>query len=167
MSEKIDHLTKPELLQRIRDERRALEKVLARLTHPQMLLPGVDGEWSVKDVLAHISAWERNMLRWTGSLLRGQPPATPDPWDVERINAAIHAQVKDRPLAEALEEFRESYRAALALAESLTEKQLQTEYPSTWPMGPLWLGVAANMNFHYKEHREDIEKWLEKNRQKK
>jgi hypothetical protein len=166
MSERIENLTKPELLQRIRDERRALEKVLARLTHARMLLPGVDGEWSVKDALAHISAWERNMLRWTGSLLAGQPPATPDPWDVERINAGIYAQIKDQPLAEVLEEFRESYRAALALAESLTEAQLQTEYPNTWPMGPLWLGVAANMNYHYREHRLDIEKWMEKNKKK-
>jgi len=160
MSDEIKHLTKPELLQRIRDERRALEKILARLTHAQMLLPGVDGEWSVKDALAHISAWERRMLAWIGSHLRGEPPEVPLPWDVERMNRESYAEVKDKPLAEVLEEFRQSYHDSLALAESLTEKQLQTEYPDTWPIGPLWLGVAANTNFHYKEHREDIEKWL-------
>jgi hypothetical protein len=160
-------LTKSELLQRIRDERHALEKALARLTHTQMLLPKTMGEWTVKDALAHISAWERNMLTWTGNLLKGKAPGTPEPWDVERINAGIYAQVKDKPLNEVLEEFRESYRAALSLAESLSEAQLQTQYPNTWPMGPLWLGVAANMNFHYKEHRQDLEKWLLTNRRKK
>ncbi len=167
MSNQLENITKSELLQRIRDERRALEKNLARLTHTQMLLPNVMGEWTVKDALAHISAWERYMLTWAGSLLRGRSPGTPEPWDVERINAGIYAQGKDKPLAVVLEEFRESYRAALALAESLTEAQLQTKYTDTWPLGPLWLGVAANMNYHYKEHREDLEKWLLANRRKK
>jgi hypothetical protein len=167
MSDQLENLTKSELLQRIRDERRALEKNLARLTHTQMLLPGVMGEWTVKDALAHISAWERNMLTWAGNLLRGEAPGTPEPWDVERINAAIYAQVKDKLLGEVLEEFRESYRAAITFTENLTEAQLQTKYADTWPQGPLWLGVAANMNFHYKEHREDLEKWLLKNRRKK
>jgi hypothetical protein len=167
MSDPLENLTKSELLRRIRDERRALEKNLVRLTHTQMLLPGVMGEWTVKDALAHISAWERYMLTWTGNLLSGKVPGTPEPWDIERINAAIYAQVKDKSLAEVLEEFRESYRAALALAESLTEAQLQTKYTDTWPQGLLWLGVAANMNFHYKEHREDLEKWLLANRRKK
>lgn len=161
MNDKFEHLTKPELLQHIRDERRALEKVLARLTHAQMLLPGVDGEWSIKDALAHISTWERWMIRWTNSLLRGEKPDTPEPWDVENMNAGTYARVKEISLEEVLEEFRQSYWDALALAERLSEEQFQTVYADTWPIGPLWLGVAANTNFHYKEHRTDIQKWLE------
>ncbi|MBU2611772.1 MAG: ClbS/DfsB family four-helix bundle protein, partial [Chloroflexi bacterium] len=91
MNAKIEHLTKPELLQRIRDERRALEETLARLTPDQMLQPGASGGWTVKDVLAHISAWKRRMISWTGSHLRGEPPDVPLPWDVERMNAETHA----------------------------------------------------------------------------
>ncbi len=162
MNAKIEHLTKPELLQRIRDERRALEETLARLTPDQMLQPGASGEWTVKDVLAHISAWERRMLSWIGMHLRGEAPDVPLPWDVERMNSETHTQFKDKPLAEVLEEFHQSYRDSLALAESLSEEQLQTEYTDTWPMGPLWLGVAANTTWHYKEHRESIEAWLNK-----
>jgi hypothetical protein len=164
MSDKIEQMTRSEVLLRIRDERRALERVLARVTHQQMLLPGVSGEWSIKDTLAHISAWERNMIRWIGSLLREEYPDTPDPYEVDRINAGIHEQVRDKPLAEVLAEFRESYHGALSLAESLSEEQLQIEVNNTWPHGPLWLGVAANMNYHYQEHRADIESWLQKNR---
>jgi len=162
MSEQIEHITKPELLAQICSERKRLEEVLAALTPDQMLQPGACGEWTVKDVLAHISAWERRMLSWTGSHLRGEPPAVPLPWDVERMNAETYAQVKDKSLAEVLEEFRQSYRASLALAESLSEGQLQTTYTDTWPMCPLWMGVAANTNWHYKEHRETILTWLNK-----
>jgi hypothetical protein len=162
MSEQIEHMTKSELLDYIHTEHALLEKTLARLTHEQMLQPGASGGWTVKDVLAHISAWERRMLRWIGSHLRSEAPDVPQPWDVERMNAETYAQVMGKPLAEVLEEFRQSYRAALALAESLSEEQLQTAYTDTWPMGPLWLGVAANTNWHYKEHRESIETWLNK-----
>ena len=137
MSERIEYPGKPKLLVHIRAERDFLEETLSRLTPEQMLAPGVDGEWSVKDILAHIVAWEQRMIRWIGSHLRGEPPDVPLPWDVERMNAETYAQVKDKPLAGVLEEFHQSYRAALLLAESLSEGQLQTEYTDTWPMGPL------------------------------
>jgi hypothetical protein len=153
MNAQIETMTKHILLDQIRSERGQ--------THAQMLLPGVDGEWSVKDALAHISAWERRMISWIGSHLRGEEPTIPLPWDVERMNAETFTQVKDLPLAEVLKEFRISYWDSLALSESLSEEQLQTVYADTWPMGPLWTGVAANTNWHYKEHRRDIEKWLE------
>jgi hypothetical protein len=161
MNEQINKITKQELLEQIRFERGLLEETLARLTHPQMLLPGVDGEWNVKDALAHISTWERWMIRWTNSLLRGEKPDTPEPWDIEQMNAETYRQVKEFPLAVVLEEYRRSYWDSLALAEHLSEEQLQTDYSATWPMGPLWTGIAANTNWHYKEHRTDIQKWLE------
>ena len=160
MNDRIENITKPELLDQIRAERQQLKEVLAALTADQMLQPGASGEWTVKDVLAHISAWERRMLSWIGSHLRGASPDVPLPWDVERMNAETYAHFKDKPLAEVLEEFHQSYRDALALTESLNEEQLKTIYTNTWPMAPLWLGVAANTNWHYKEHRESIEAWL-------
>ena len=162
MSDQTESMSKSELLDQIRTERALLEAVLEGISPQKMLLPGVDGEWSLKDVLAHLSVWERRMVRWIGMHLHGQPPDVPLPWDVERMNAETYTQVKDWSLVQVMEEYRRSYRAALALAESLDEEQLQTTFPDIWPMGPLWLGVAANTSWHYKEHREDIEKWLAK-----
>lgn len=129
-----------------------------------MLQSGAAGKWTVKDVLAHISAWEGWMVRWTDMHLRGEAPDVPLPWDVERMNAGTFALLKDKPLAEVLEEFHQSYQAALALAESLSEDQLQSTYTDTWPMGPLWTGVAVNTHWHYREHRESIEAWLRQSR---
>jgi hypothetical protein len=165
VNDQIKKMTRYELLKQIRNERGYMDKILARLTHAQMLIPGVDGRWSVKDALAHISTWERWMICWTNSLLRGEKPETPEPWDVEKMNEETYARVKEIPLAEVLEEFRLSYWDCLALVECLREEQLQTIYKDTWPMGPLWTGIAANMNWHYKDHRTDIQRWL-KNRKK-
>jgi hypothetical protein len=93
--------------------------------------------------------------------LRGEKPDIPLPWDEDRMNFETFTQVKDKPLSDVLEEFRLSYRDSLALAETLSEEQLQTVHTDTWPMGPLWSGVAANTSWHYKQHRNDILKWLE------
>jgi hypothetical protein len=165
MNDHDEKLTKSELLGQIRSEHGLLEATLARLTHPQMLLPGVDGEWNVKDALAHISTWERWMIQWTNSLLRGEKPDTPEPWDVDRMNAETFARVKEFALADVLEEFRLSYWDSVALAETLTEKQLQTSHPNTWPIGLLWEGIADNTSRHYKQHRGDIQVWLKKQKQ--
>jgi hypothetical protein len=161
MNEQNSKITKQELLEQIRVERGLLEGTLARLTHAQMLLPGVDGKWSVKDALAHISTWERWMILWTNSLLKSEKPETPEPWDIEQMNARTYIRVKEIPLAEVLEEFRQSFWDSLELFETLSEEQLQTVYSDSWPMGPFWTGIAANTNWHYKEHRADIQKWLE------
>lgn len=160
MAAETEEMTKSRLLGLIREERGLLEMILARLTHSQMFLAGVDGEWSVKAVLAHISAWERMMIDWTGSHLQGEKPDTPVPWDIDHINAGIYTRIREKPLADVLEEFRGSYWDSLALVESMTEGQLHKVYDDTWPMGPLWTGIAANMNWHYRDHRQDIQKWL-------
>ena len=162
MNDQNTKMTKVELLQQIQSERKSLEETLSTLTPTQMLLPGVDGEWSVKDALAHISAWERRMINWVGSHLAGTLPEIPLPWDVERMNSETYNQVKNNTLSEVQAEFRQSYQDSLALVKSLSEAQLEVTYADTWPMGPLWTGIAANMNWHYKEHRSDILKWLEK-----
>src|SRR5437867_9147809 len=56
-------ITARELLHSIQEERARLEATLARLTGEQILAPGADGPWSVKDILVHISYWERDLLR--------------------------------------------------------------------------------------------------------
>jgi len=83
------------------------------------------------------------------------------------MNAGTYALVKEIPLANVLEEFRQSYWDSLTLAESLSEEQLQTIYTDTWPMVPLWTGIAANTNWHYKEHLTDIQKWFETQKPKR
>jgi len=66
-----------ELLQRIREEREALERAVARVPAEKMTEPLLEGGWSVKDVLAHIAAWEGLMVGWVEESLRGGTPDRP------------------------------------------------------------------------------------------
>jgi hypothetical protein len=51
--------SKAELIKDIQVERQRLEKVLATLSKDEMTRPGVIGESTVKDILAHLVAWEQ------------------------------------------------------------------------------------------------------------
>ena len=151
--------SKAELLAAIRAEREALEAAVDDLDEEHMLEPVFDGGWSVKDTLAHITAWEQLMIDWVETSLRGDVPQRPvsgDDW-VDQLNARLHAENKGKGLDEVQRDFAASYQEALALVERLDEDDLFDPERFPWRDGsPLWQMVAANTNWHYKDHREAI-----------
>lgn len=155
--------SKEELLAAIRDERAALEEAVEAVEaapgEGMMLEPVFDGGWSVKDTLAHITVWEQLMIGWVEQSLRGEEPQRPitgDDW-VDRLNARLYEENRDKPLDEVRQEFASSYREALALIQRVEEDDLFDPERFPWRDGsPLWQMVAANTNWHYKDHREAI-----------
>lgn len=151
--------SKAELLAAIRAEREALEAALDGIDGGQMLEPVFDGGWSVKDTLAHITAWEQLMIGWVEESLRGEVPQRPvsgDDW-VDQLNARLYSENRTKSLAEVQEAFSDSYRRALELVERMDEDDLFDPERFPWREGsPLWQMVAANTNWHYKDHREAI-----------
>jgi hypothetical protein len=160
-----EQMDKEKIVQQIQSEREALEKTLARLTDDQMAQRGVEADWSVKDILAHITDWERRMVRWIEESLRGEVPERPAPgltWDdLDRLNEETFLLHRDEPLDAILSEFYTSYQQALATVEGLREEDLVAPDRFAWREGdPMWHMVAANTFWHYKEHNETIENWL-------
>jgi hypothetical protein len=164
MSDQSD-LTKPKILELIQAERADLEGTLARLSDEQMTRPGVEGGWSVKDLLAHLTVWETRMVEWIGQSLRGEVPERPAPgmtWDdLDRLNEETYLLYKDRSLSEALSDFHTTYRRAMEVVSSLQERDLLDPQRFAWRQGaPLWHMVAANTWEHYQEHHAAISHWL-------
>lgn len=160
-------MTKAELLKQIRDERQRLETTLAEVSERQMVQPDVHGGWSVKDLLAHVVAWERNMCAWVEESIAGKVPQMLPPgltWDdIDQWNEQMYQEHKDQPLAEVQADFRASYQQSLALVEELPEGDLFAPDRFAWREGkPLWEMVAANTCWHYKEHDEEIRAWLDR-----
>ena len=58
------HKSKAELLKDIQVQRKQLLQKLEALTPTELIADGVVGGWSVKDLLAHLVAWERLLLSW-------------------------------------------------------------------------------------------------------
>jgi hypothetical protein len=158
-------MIKQELLEAMQSEWQNLLSTLERLSETQMLETGVEEGWNVKDILAHITAWESRMVRWIDVSLRGDVPDRPapgEPWDdIDLINQQIYIQNKDVPLPEVLEAFHDTHKKANQTVALLNEQDLFDPGRFAWRKGdPLWHMVADNTCWHYKEHNESIQKWL-------
>jgi hypothetical protein len=157
--------TRAKVLELVHIEQEALQTVLDQLTEVQMTQPGVENNWTVKDILAHIADWEQRMVRWIEETMRGEVPERPAPgmtWDdLDELNEQTYLANKNRSLAEILAGFETSYQQAVKAVETLTEEDLLDPHRFAWREGdPMWHMVAANTWWHYKEHRQAIESWL-------
>lgn len=158
-------LNKDIILEKIRAERRRLEKNLAELNADEMIQPGVVGEWSVKDLLAHLVDWEQRFLRWYDEGLCGLTPETPEPgltWrDLDILNQRIFGKHRHRPLDDVLAEFHASYQQVLKTIEAMPEEDLIDPDRFEWRAGnPLWTMAAANTSNHYRWAKTQLRKWL-------
>ncbi len=152
------------MLTQVRAERARLEAVLARVPADRLTEMGVEGDWSVKDLMAHIAAWETQMVRWIETALRGDTPADLALSDeqIDAMNTGFYVGSRDRPLGQVRAEFTASYLRALDLISTVSEDDLFDPDRFPWRQGrPLWYMVGGNTFWHYREHREAIAAWLQ------
>ncbi|MEX2227037.1 MAG: ClbS/DfsB family four-helix bundle protein [Dehalococcoidia bacterium] len=164
-------MNKQELAEITRSSRGALEAELAQLSDEQMLTPGVVDDWSVKDVLAHISAWERMFIDWIDALMRGDKPDRPefftDEW-TDKVNARVYWAHRTDSLEVVLAEFHAMHEVMMEFIEGLSEEDLFDHARFPWANGremAPWL--RANADEHYDEHREQLEAWRRAQRERK
>lgn len=157
--------SKESILSNIQMERRRLEKNLASLSDEQMIEPGVIGEWSVKDILAHLVDWEQRFLAWYQAGLRGEIPYTPAPgmtWaDLDKLNQSIYEQNRDRPLSRVQADFASSYIHVLETVKSIPEEDMFPAGRFAWTgNGNLAGYILANTANHYRWAKTQIRKWI-------
>lgn len=150
-------------IEQIRESYRQFEALLAPLSEEQLTTPNVNGDWSVKDNLAHLTAWHGYLLDQLQALREG---STPPEWmsglsTENEINERIYQQNKDRPLADVQADFRISFERVLAAIEALSEEQLNAPFPWGTSGNPVWGLIAGNTLGHYEEHGDIIRRWLE------
>lgn len=157
--------SKHDLLEATLRERGKLDAVLATLTPEQMVEPGVVGEWSVKDVLAHLAEWERMALGWHSAGLRGGAPEVPAPgykWNqTPQLNRAIFEKHRDRPLEEVVAWFRSSREEMRGVIEPLSDEDLFTAGRFAWTrknaLGAYFVSATSS---HDLWARTRIARWL-------
>ena len=110
--------TKVEMLQWVNDEWEALNELLACIPPAERERPGVEGgDWSIKDLMAHVTAWEKLMVQWLQEAARGETPQRPVPgltWDdLDLLNQRIYYQNHDRPLVDVEADYYAFHQIAL------------------------------------------------------
>ena len=162
------HTSKDQLLQDIQVQHRLLMRTLAALGEEVMLQPGAVGNWSVKDVLAHLTAWEQLFLDWYRSGLLGETPQKPAPgitWkQLGKLNRMIYEAHSSQELDEIKEEFADSYQTIVREITEMSEEMISTPGYFAWTNGYNLQGyIRANTANHYRWAKNQIHRWL-KNR---
>ncbi len=156
---------KAELMARIDREWAALERTLAPLSESQMTTAGPGG-WSAKDLLAHISAWERVLLichlqggsfAEAAGMDEATAAATEQMTAETGINDYFYERDKDLPLAQVLTNFRDTHRQVVAALAQLGDADLQRAHDPDDPTSRLVDSIVGDTFAHYRQHRMTIE----------
>jgi hypothetical protein len=147
-------------------ERTKWNALLAQVGLDRMEVPGVDGDWSVKDVVAHLTWYERAIVEGaqqvvrTGTFTRRRPAGVSVDEQNVRIAAEARMRASDDVLAEADEVFGQLLAVVAACPDDLLNDPRRLGLPDD--MVP-WMGVANNSYAHYRQHEPALRAWLEAN----
>jgi hypothetical protein len=156
--------TKAELLLAIEKEYTALKDSVANLDAVASVQPGACGDWSVKDIFAHLAEWNTMLLHWYSEGKLGKNPPTPAPdlkWSqLPELNRRIHERWQHEKIDAVMASFESVHRQVFSLAESLPEEALFRPLLYPWMRKwPLARWIAANTSSHYLWARTLIRRW--------
>jgi uncharacterized damage-inducible protein DinB len=165
MSNTDSNTSKAQLLEDLQAEQAQWEALLHDIGEEHMTQPGVAGEWSIKDIVAHLTGWRRRTVGRFQAALRHEPTPPPD-WPQQlqtddEINAWIYAGSRDRPLADVLRESRDVFGQLVETLDAFPEADLRDPTRFPWLEGEPLSGAIFFAHFH-EEHEPDMRAWLEK-----
>ena len=146
-------MKKQQLIEKLGKAWTALKESYAGLSDAQLLEPGVMGEWSVKDILAHVTTWEEEALSYLPLILTGgRPPRYSQSGGIDAFNAQMAEHKRNMTLSEVLRHLEETHRRLLDYLHSVPEEHFTRE---TRFRHRLRLDTYS----HYPLHARVIQEW--------
>ena len=151
-------------IDRIRAIQERWRRLVADVGPDRLEEPGAMGDWTFKDVAAHLTAWRRRTVRRLEAAARGEPepasawPASMGEAEDDVINGWIHEQTKDRPAAELLAEADAVYDDFVAALEALPIEMATDPDRFAWMEGESI--VDSDFSGHLGEHEPGVREWL-------
>ena len=160
-------MNKEELLDALDESRDSLLDLIEDLPDEAYLEPGVIGEWTLKDVLAHLVAWEAELVKFLWQVKQGSRPTSaqmntpPDSEARQARNEKWRSENANRPLERIWDDLEAVRKQTQRRLEPFNDQDLSDPTRFPWAKGkPLWAWVAENSFEHENEHRAQIAAWL-------
>ena len=165
-----------QLVNKLLLERDKFELLLNRVGYTRrMTLTGVSGKWSIKDILAHILAYEQYIADRMNEILHevtytpcrthnaldafldefGYPDFGSPLLDDDGPNAWVTEKYKNVPLDEVVAQELQAFASIISALEKMPDEMISRHN--------LIERVANNTYRHYREHIADIKRWLKSN----
>lgn len=157
-----DSRPKAEALARIDAERRYWRDLVAEVGEDRMDEPGPMGEWSFKDLAAHLLGWRQRTIARLEAAAAGErepAPAWPAGLSDDEVNDWLHERDRDRPLREVLDDVDRSYERIERAVAALPDDVVSDRAAFRWLEGES-LAEASLFSHLHEEHESSIREWL-------
>ena len=152
--------TVSQFLKTIQQARIEWKTLLEPIDQSKMAQSGVAGSWSLKEIIAHITWHEREMV----GLIQAHALVGSELWNLptDERNAAIYEEVKELPLEQVPEESAEVFEKLIEVPPTLSDEDLVN--PEDFlGMPPDWkpeVIIAQNTYEPYQQHIPDVLRWM-------
>jgi Protein of unknown function (DUF1706) len=149
-------MKKDQLLKRLEQAWAAIKESYAGLSDAQLMESGVMGEWSVKDILAHVTTWEEEALKYLPLILTGgRPPRYIQYGGIDGFNAQMAEQKREMALSDVLRQLDETHRRLIDYLQSVPEEHFtgKTRFRHR---------LRLDTYSHYPLHARAIREWRER-----
>ena len=150
-------MERQQLLQQLDKAWTAFKESYAGLSDAQLTEPGVTGQWSVKDILGHVTTWEEEALHYLPLIGQGdKPPAYSKQYGgIDAFNAQMTEQKRGLSLSDVLRQLDETHRRLIDYIERVPEEHFTQE---TRFRRRLRLDTYS----HYPKHARAIREWRQR-----
>jgi hypothetical protein len=121
-------MKRQQFLEKLDNAWREVKESYAGLPEARLTQVGVTEEWSVKDVLAHLTIWEEEALKYLPLIIGGgRPPRYVTYGGIDAFNAQTIEKKRSLPLSEILRRLDATHRQLVDYLKSVPEEQFTTE----------------------------------------
>ena len=146
-------MNKGELLERVREAHGKLAKALEGVTEEEATRVGLNSEWSIKDALAHIVAWEIEGVRSISEIQSNTwKPQKFDKQAIDEFNAHAVESRKENSMSQVRLEFDEAHREMEHAIVTLLPDEVDESTPA-------YKFVEGTTFRHHTHHAAQIQKY--------
>jgi hypothetical protein len=162
---------KEHILAALREQFHSWEELLASLSEEQITVPHFEYDWSIKDVIAHLWAWQQiSIARMEGGALDREPEYPKwitelgENWeeDADRVNALTFETNHTKPWSQVYQNWRNGFLRFLELGNEISERDLLDGDRYPWLKGYSLAFILVASYDHHQEHLEKLIDWLQK-----
>lgn len=149
-------MDKNQLIYKIDTAWSRLEEAFTGLADARMTQHGVTADWSVKDILGHVTAWEEEALKHLPHILEGKRPPRYSVLygGIDAFNALKTEENRNRSLAEVLARFEQVHAQLVAYVAAAPDELISTETRFR-------RRIRLDTYSHYPVHTQAIREWRE------
>ena len=157
-------MNKKELIANISAERGKYAVLLDQISDEQVVEPKTIDQWSVKDVVVHLTMWEAELIKTLFTASKGtKPNSLVFAEDFDPINQKWYETFKDRPLEYVIQDFDGVHKQIIKQIDGFSETDLFTPGNYNWLGNHTLAGLIEDICVAHEEHHlNGLQEWWEK-----